>query len=87
MHRKKPRHFVLKRLGFCCYIRRLKVLSEIRTCAEQAGVIAKCGSLYLKVVLVVSAICAIIYVAWVLLNSPHTRHSSKKVHRYGRPRD
>mgnify|MGYP000763333761 FL=1 len=45
------------------------------------------GSLYLKVVLVVSAICAIIYVAWVLLNSPHTRHSSKKVHRYGRPRD
>ena len=28
------------------------------------------GSLYLKVVLVVSAICAIIYVAWVLLNSP-----------------
>ena len=45
------------------------------------------GSLYLKVVLVVSAICAIIYVAWVLLNSPRTRHSSKKVHRYGRPRD
>ena len=45
------------------------------------------GSLYLKVVLVVSAICAIIYVAWVLLNLPHTRHSSKKVHRYGRPRD
>lgn len=45
------------------------------------------GSLYLKVVLVVSAVCAIIYVAWVLLNSPHTRHSSKKVHRYGRPRD
>ena len=45
------------------------------------------GSLYLKVVLVISAICAIIYVAWVLLNSPHTRHSSKKVHRYGRPRD
>ena len=45
------------------------------------------GSLYLKVVLVVSAICAIIYVAWVLLNSPHTRYSSKKVHRYGRPRD
>ena len=41
MHRKKPRHFVLKRLGFYCYIRRLKVLSEIRTCAEQAGVIAK----------------------------------------------
>ena len=36
------------------------------------------GSLYLKVVLVVSAICAIIYVAWVLLNSPRTRHSSKK---------
>ena len=45
------------------------------------------GSLYLKVVLVVSAICAIIYVAWILLNSPRTRHSSKKVHRYGRPRD
>jgi serine-type D-Ala-D-Ala carboxypeptidase (penicillin-binding protein 5/6) len=45
------------------------------------------GSLYLKVVLVVSAICAIIYVAWVLLNSPHTHHPSKKVHRYGRPRD
>ena len=45
------------------------------------------GSLYLKVVLVISAICAIIYVAWVLLNSPRTRHSSKKVHRYGRPRD
>ena len=45
------------------------------------------GSLYLKVVLVVSAICAIIYVAWVLLNSPRTRHPSKKVHRYGRPRD
>ena len=45
------------------------------------------GSLYLKVVLVVSATCAIIYVAWVLLNSPRTRHSSKKVHRYGRPRD
>lgn len=51
---------------------------------EAAGVLR---SLYLKVVLVVSAICAIIYVAWVLLNSPHTRHSSKKVHRYGRPRD
>lgn len=49
MHRKKPRHFVLKRLGFYCYIRRLKVLSEIRTCAEQAGVIAKCGGLHLKV--------------------------------------
>ena len=36
---------------------------------------------------VADAICAIIYVAWVLLNSPRTRHSSKKVHRYGRPRD
>ena len=45
----EKRHFVLKRLGFCCYIRRLKVLSEIRTCAEQAGVIAKCGGLHLKV--------------------------------------
>ena len=45
------------------------------------------GSLYLKVVLIVSAICAILYVAWFLLNAQRTRRPSKKVHRYGRPRD
>ena len=43
------------------------------------------GSLYLKVVLVVSAICAIIYVAWVLLNSPH-RHPPKSPPLWPSPR-
>ena len=45
------------------------------------------GSLYLRVVLCVSAICAIVYVAWLFLNAQHDRHPSKKIHRYGRPRD
>ena len=45
------------------------------------------GSLYLKVVLCVSALCAIVYVAWLFLNAQHDRHPSKKIHRYGRPRD
>ena len=45
------------------------------------------GSLYLKVVLCVSALCAIVYVAWLFLNAQHDRRPSKKIHRYGRPRD
>ena len=45
------------------------------------------GSLYLRVVLCVSALCAIVYVAWLFLNAQHDRRPSKKIHRYGRPRD
>ena len=45
------------------------------------------GSLYLKVVLCVSALCAIVYVAWLFLNAQHDRRPSKKIHRYGRPHD
>ena len=45
------------------------------------------GSLYLKVVLCVSSLCAIVYVAWLFLNAQHDRRPSKKIHRYGRPRD
>ncbi len=45
------------------------------------------GRLYLKVVLCVSALCAIVYVAWLFLNAQHDRRPSKKIHRYGRPHD
>ena len=45
------------------------------------------GSLYLRVVLCVSALCAIVYAAWLFLNAQHDRRPSKKIHRYGRPRD
>ncbi len=45
------------------------------------------GSLYLKVVLVVSGITAIIYVAWLMLTTRRSSRPSKKVHHYGRPRE
>ena len=42
------------------------------------------GSLYLKVVLVLSAISAGIYLLWLVLNARHTSRPGKKIHRRSR---
>ena len=45
------------------------------------------GSLYLKVVLVITGLTAAVYGVWLLLNATRRARPTRKVRRYGRPRD